>query len=101
MPSKDTKTVSGRIPKWMEFEVTVTRVLMDVYSLIEQGVLEVRDGRVVGVNPNEPVKDTTDYCEGCPYIENALDMSKFDEVCEFKGLDRQQALNRCAQMLWR
>ena len=39
-------------------------------------------------------------CENCPYI-NDLDMSKFDEVCDFKGIDRQKALDRCVQMLWR
>ena len=43
----------------------------------------------------------TNDCDGCPYIENALDMSKFNEVCEYKGLDRQKAIDRCVQMLWR
>ena len=46
----------------------------------------------IGVNTND--------CEGCPYITD-LDMSKFDEVCDFKGLDRQKALDKCVQMLWR
>ena len=40
-------------------------------------------------------------CENCEYAINALDTSKFDEVCEYKGIDRQKALDRCAQMLWR
>lgn len=39
-------------------------------------------------------------CDGCPYIDD-LDMGKFNEVCEFKNLDRQKALDRCVSMLWR
>ena len=39
-------------------------------------------------------------CENCPYM-NDLNMSAFDEVCEFKGIDRQKALDKCVQMLWR
>ena len=39
-------------------------------------------------------------CEGCPYIDD-LDLGKFNEVCEFKDLDRQKALDRCVSMLWR
>lgn len=39
-------------------------------------------------------------CDNCPYV-NDLDMSKFDEVCDYKGIDRQKALDKCAQMLWR
>lgn len=97
MPSKDTKIVSGRIPKEVEFDISVSKVLTDVYGLIQKGVLRVEEGHAVGVNP----VDTTDYCKGCEYMENALDMSKFNEVCEYKGLDRQKTLDRCAQMLWR
>lgn len=101
MPSKDTKIVSGRIPNNVEFEVSVSRVLTDVYGLIKSGVLKVEENHVVGVNPFEPSVDTVDYCVGCEYLENTLDMSKFNEVCEFKDLDKQKALDRCAQMLWR
>ena len=39
-------------------------------------------------------------CEECPYM-NDLNMEAFDEVCEYKGIDRQKALDRCVQMLWR
>lgn len=39
-------------------------------------------------------------CDNCPYV-NDLNMEAFDEVCEFKGIDRQKALDRCVQMLWR
>ena len=47
---------------------------------------------------SEPVN--TFDCDNCPYI-NDLDMSKFDEVCDYKGIDRQKALDKCVQMLWR
>lgn len=42
----------------------------------------------------------TNNCDECPYI-NDLNMGGFDEVCEYKGIDRQKALDRCVQMLWR
>ena len=42
----------------------------------------------------------TPNCDECPYV-NTLNMSAFDEVCEFKGIDRQRALDKCVQMLWR
>lgn len=102
MPSKDTKIVSARIPKDIEFSVSVSQILKDVHGLLAQGVLKVEDGEIVSVDTNiaESV-DTFDYCKGCEYMENALDMSKFNEVCEFKDLDKQKALDRCAQMLWR
>lgn len=108
MPSKDTKIVSARIPKDIDFSVSVSQILKDVHGLLAQGVLKVEDGKIsvdtfpvsVDTNITESV-DTFDYCKGCEYMENALDMSKFNEVCEFKDLDKQKALDRCAQMLWR
>ena len=42
----------------------------------------------------------TNPCEGCPY-EDAPDLSGFNEVCEFKGIDKQKAIDKCVQMLWR
>lgn len=39
-------------------------------------------------------------CDNCPYM-NDLNMSGFDEVCEVKNIDRQKALDKCVQMLWR
>lgn len=39
-------------------------------------------------------------CDNCPYM-NDLNMAAFDEVCEYKGIDRQKALDKCVQMLWR
>lgn len=75
---------------------------------IKRKEIEVRSKGVVfpGVDTNSPSVNTsevsvnTNDCEGCPYITE-LDMSKFDEVCDFKGLDKQKALDRCVQMLWR
>ena len=42
----------------------------------------------------------TQNCDECPYMDD-LNMSGFNEVCEYKGLDRQKALDKCVQMLWR
>ena len=95
MPSKDTKIVSARIPNSVEFGVPVSRVLMDIYGLIRDGVLRIEDEHIVGESP----VSGREYCEGCEYMD--LDMSKFNEVCEYRDLDRQKALDRCAQMLWR
>ena len=51
---------------------------------------------------NTPAKSVnTPDCENCEFAFNALDMTGFDEVCEFKGIDRQKALDKCVQMLWR
>ena len=52
------------------------------------------------VNTHEKSVNTPD-CENCEFAFNALDMTGFDEVCEFKGIDRQKALDKCVQMLWR
>ena len=48
-----------------------------------------------------PESVNTPDCENCEYAFNALDMSRFDDVCETKGIDRQKALDKCVQMLWR
>lgn len=58
-----------------------------------------RNAAIDSVNTTSESVNTND-CENCPYI-NDLNMEKFDEVCEYKGLDRQKALDKCAQMLWR
>jgi len=42
----------------------------------------------------------TPNCDECPYM-NDLDMTEFDDVCKLRGIDRQKALNKCVQMLWR
>lgn len=94
------KTVvyTARVPKEvMEImgDIDKRKVLEGVAKLISEGMLHLEGGNIV------TVPSVYTDCEGCPYIENALDMSKFDEVCEYKGLDRQRALDRCAQMLWR
>ena len=95
MPSKDSKIVSARIPNGVGFKVPVSKVLTSVYTMYNEGKIGLDENGIVlkGIPLNE--------CDGCPYMENALDMSKFDEVCEFKGLDRQKALDKCVQMLWR
>lgn len=110
------KTViySARVPKEIVDvlgEIEKRKVLEGVARLISEGYVGIKDGEIVvnsvdtfpmsvDTNITESV-DTFDYCKGCEYMENALDMSKFNEVCEFKDLDKQKALDRCAQMLWR
>lgn len=42
----------------------------------------------------------TPNCDECPYM-NDLDMTEFDNICKLKGIDRQKALDKCVQMLWR
>ena len=51
------------------------------------------------VNTLEKSVNTLD-CENCPYATD-LNLTGFDDVCETKGIDRQKALDRCVQMLWR
>ena len=75
---------------------------------IERGEIELSSEGVVipSVNTNiesvntSPVGVNTSDCDNCPYMDE-LDLSKFNEVCEFKGIDRQKAIDKCVQMLWR
>jgi hypothetical protein len=59
--------------------------------LLSNGSVVVRNGRL----------EVEANCNGCPYVENDLNMDKFDEVCGIKGIDRQKALDMCVQMMWR
>ena len=73
---------------------------------IKKGEIEITRKGVVnkGVYTESQSVNTsvnTPDCENCEYAFNALDMTGFDEVCEFKGIDRQKALDKCVQMLWR
>lgn len=87
------------------------KMLETLTKWLIEGDVEKKDGQLA-INRSVYTKEesvytetksvyTEDYCNGCPYIENALDMSKFDEVCEYKGYERQKALDKCVQMLWR
>lgn len=58
-----------------------------------------KNSAIERVNKISETVNTLD-CDNCPYV-NDLNMEAFDEVCEFKGIDRQKALDRCVQMLWR
>lgn len=68
---------------------------------IKRGEIELnRKGVVIkGVNTKSESVNTPN-CNECPYV-NTLNMEGFDEVCECKGIDKQKALDRCVQMLWR
>jgi len=73
---------------------------------IERGEIELTKKGVVFTSVNTIPKsvnteeESVNTCEDCPYM-NDLNMSGFDEVCEYKGIDRQKALDKCVQMLWR
>ena len=69
---------------------------------IKRGEISITSKGVVinSVNTISESVNTPD-CENCEFAFNALDMSGFDEVCEFKGIDKQKALDKCVQMLWR
>ena len=66
---------------------------------IERGEITLTSKGVVITDVNT-VSESVNTCEDCPYM-NDLNMSAFDEVCEYKGIDRQKALDKCVQMLWR
>lgn len=98
---EDKKKIAGYITR---------KSIESMLGQIERGEIEITDEGVtilavdsVNTEPESvnTAEEEIDYCKGCEYFENALDMSKFNEVCEFKGLDRQKALDRSAQMLWR
>lgn len=108
--TEKTTVYSARVPKEVVEilrGIEKRKAIEGLGRLISEGFLGIEEGEIVvnasllGVDTKSESVDTTDYCEGCPYIENALDMSKLDKVCEYKGLDRQKSLDRCAQMLWR
>ena len=74
---------------------------------IKRGEIELTQKGVMFTTVNTDLKSVnteegsvnTD-CDNCPYM-NDLNMAAFEEVCEYKGLDRQKALDKCVQMLWR
>lgn len=111
--TEKTKTLSIRLNARDKERLSkyITRgSLESMLRQIECGEIEITPKGVVfsgvdtiskSVNTNLTSVNTEDYCAGCEYMENALDMEKFNEVCEYKGLDRQKALDRCAQVLWR
>lgn len=95
--TEKTATLSIRLKKEDKEKIAkrlTRRGIESIIAQIERGEIEITDEGV-------SVNTIGDYCKGCEYMENALDMSKFNEVCEFKGLDRQKALDKCVQMLWR
>lgn len=85
-----------------ELSKYITRESLEhILGQIKRGEISITSKGVVTerVNRISEVVNTLD-CDNCPYV-NDLNMEAFDEVCEFKGIDRQKALDRCVQMLWR
>lgn len=60
-------------------------------------VLTKKGVEFIGV---DTISESVNTCEDCPYM-NDLNMSGFEEVCDYKGIDRQKALDKCVTMLWR
>lgn len=84
-----------------EVELTPEGVVIKGVNSTSEGVnstIERISGNKETENP--VIEGVNTDCENCPYM-NDLDMSKFDEVCDFKSIDRQKAIDKCAQMLWR
>ena len=71
-----------------------------ILKQIRRGEISITRKGVEFMRVNTESESVNTDCDNCPYI-NDLDMSKFDEVCDFKGIDRQKALDKCVQMLWR
>jgi len=84
-----------------EVELTPEGVVIKGVNSTSEGVNSTIE-RISGNEETESpvIEGVNTDCENCPYM-NDLDMSKFDEVCDFKGIDRQKAIDKCAQMLWR
>lgn len=84
-----------------EVELTPEGVVIKGVNTTSEGVNSTIE-RISGYKEaeNPVIEGVNTDCENCPYM-NDLNMSAFDEVCEFKGIDRQKALDKCVQMLWR
>ena len=101
--TENTKTLSIRLSVQDKEYISKYLNRESVESIVRQikrGEIELTRKGVVIKGVNTASESVNTDCENCPYI-NDLDMSKFDEVCDFKGIDRQKALDRCVQMLWR
>lgn len=102
--TEKTATFGLRLPNETKEKLTgkMTRMCLEsMVRQIDEGEIELTEDGVKYLGSVNTKVESVNTCDGCPYIENALDTSKLDEVCEFKGLDRQKALDRCVQVLWR
>ena len=70
-----------------------------ILKQIKSGEIELTRKGVVFKRVNT-ISESVNTCEECPYMDD-INMSAFNEVCEYKGIDRQKALDKCVQMLWR
>lgn len=78
-------------------EAILRQIKRGEISITSKGVV-IERVNTISESVNTSV-DTAD-CENCPYA-NDLDMTEFDDVCKLRGIDRQKALDKCVQMLWR
>lgn len=106
--TEKTASFSVRVPVEVKEKIAgeLTRSCLEgLVKQIERGeIVLTSDGVSVNtylesVNTKQVSVNTSD-CDNCPYMDD-LDLSKFNEVCEFKGIERQKAIDKCVQMLWR
>lgn len=71
-----------------------------MYKQLKRGEIAITRKGVEFMRVYTPQESVNTDCENCPYMDD-LNMSGFNEVCEYKGLDRQKALDKCVTMLWR
>lgn len=100
-----TKTLSIRLNTEDKEKLSkyITRESLEsILRQIKRGEIKVtsRGVEILANTGVDTISESVNTCEGCPYMDD-IDLSKFNEVCEFKGIDRQKAMDKCVQMLWR
>lgn len=101
--TENTKTLSIRLENKDKEELGKYLNRQSAEALLKQirrGEIDLTLKGVIFPSVDTDSKSVNTDCDECPY-KNDLNMSGFDEVCDYKGLDRQKALDKCVQMLWR
>ena len=101
--TENTKTLSIRLNNEDKEKIQKYLTRGNVEAMLRQikrGEIDITSKGVVFKGVNTKSESVNTDCDNCPYVSD-LNMESFDEVCEYKGLDRQKALDRCVQMLWR
>lgn len=101
--TENTKTLSIRLENKDKEELGKYLNRQSAEALLKQirrGEIDLTLKGVIFPSVDTDSKSVNTDCDNCPYV-NDLNMSGFDEVCEYKGIDRQKALDKCVTMLWR
>ena len=84
-----------------ELQKYITRESLEsILKQIKRGEISITRKGVEIKRVNTESKSVNTECSECPY-KSDLNMSGFEEVCDYKGIDRQKALDKCVQMLLR